>query len=50
VEIIETEPYLKARVEKFNEAKPKMTKHFKSDNLDFERNGIADYSAFTKPT
>lgn len=30
VEIVETEPYLKARVEKFNEAKPKMTKHFKA--------------------
>ncbi|WP_312337042.1 endopeptidase La [Sphingobacterium sp.] len=30
LEIVDTEPYLKARVEKFNEAKPKMTKHFKA--------------------
>ncbi|WP_293879462.1 endopeptidase La [Sphingobacterium sp. UBA1498] len=30
LEIVGTEPYLKARVEKFNEAKPKMTKHFKA--------------------
>ncbi|WP_312188876.1 endopeptidase La [Sphingobacterium sp.] len=30
VEIVETDPYLKARVEKFNEPKPKMTKHFKA--------------------